>query len=45
VAVRPLAEGSVEREVFLLTRTSSPPTVRVVAAALHAAAQEEVARS
>lgn len=41
VAVRRVAEGSVERQVFLLTRKSSPPTVRVVAAALHAAARAE----
>ena len=44
VAVRPMTEGSVERQVFLLTRRSSPPTVRVVASALHAAAQAEEGR-
>jgi DNA-binding transcriptional LysR family regulator len=41
VVVRPLAGGRVRREVFLLTRRSSPPTVRAVAAALHDAADEE----
>jgi DNA-binding transcriptional LysR family regulator len=41
VAVRPLAEGTIERQVFLLTRSSSPPAVRVVAGALHAAARAE----
>lgn len=39
VVVRPMAEGRVERQVYLLTRGSSPPTVRAVAAALHAAAR------
>lgn len=44
VAVRPLAEGDIGRHVYLLIRRSSPPTVRVVAEALHAAADAERAR-
>jgi DNA-binding transcriptional LysR family regulator len=38
VAVRPLAEGEIAREVFLLTRASRTPAVEAVAAALKAAA-------
>ncbi len=41
VVVRPVAGGNVRREVFLLTRQTSPPTVRAVAAALAAAAHRE----
>ncbi|GAB3591746.1 LysR family transcriptional regulator [Angustibacter peucedani] len=41
VAVRPLAEGGVERLVYVLTRRTSPPTVAAVAAALHDAATRE----
>ncbi|MFN8192786.1 MAG: LysR family transcriptional regulator [Nocardioidaceae bacterium] len=44
VVVRSLAEGDIGRQVYLLTRASSPPTVRVVADALHAAATEERSR-
>ncbi|WP_328993572.1 LysR family transcriptional regulator [Kribbella sp. NBC_01245] len=39
VAVRSLAEGALDREVFLLTRATRTPAVEGVAAALHAAAQ------
>jgi len=38
VAVRPLAEGPLGREVFVLTRHTRTPAVEAVAAALHAAA-------
>ncbi|WP_433017157.1 LysR family transcriptional regulator [Kribbella sp. CA-294648] len=38
VAVRTLAEGTIDREVFLLTRAARTPAVEVVAAALHEAA-------
>jgi DNA-binding transcriptional LysR family regulator len=38
VAVRPLAEGEIAREVFLLTRATRTPAVEAVAAALKAAA-------
>jgi DNA-binding transcriptional LysR family regulator len=38
VAVRPLAEGPIDREVFLLTRATRTPAVEAVAAALHQAA-------
>jgi DNA-binding transcriptional LysR family regulator len=38
VAVRPLAEGSIGREIFLLTRRTRTPAVEAVAAALKAAA-------
>ncbi|WP_436701044.1 LysR family transcriptional regulator [Nocardioides sp. BYT-33-1] len=37
VAVRPLAEGPLGREVFLLTRQTRTPAVEAVASALHAA--------
>jgi DNA-binding transcriptional LysR family regulator len=39
VAVRPLAEGSIGREVFLLTRATRTPAVEAVATALKAAAR------
>ncbi|TWD81692.1 DNA-binding transcriptional LysR family regulator [Kribbella amoyensis] len=39
VAIRPLSEGELGREVFLLTRTSKTPAIEAVTAALHAAAQ------
>jgi DNA-binding transcriptional LysR family regulator len=45
VVVRDLAEGTVERHVYLLTRASSPPPVATVAAALRAAARAERART
>jgi DNA-binding transcriptional LysR family regulator len=38
VAVRPPAEGTIGREIFLLSRRSRPPAVAIVAAALKAAA-------
>ncbi|WP_432946494.1 LysR family transcriptional regulator [Kribbella sp. CA-253562] len=38
VAVRTIAEGTLHREVFLLTRTTRTPAVEAVAAALHHAA-------
>ena len=38
VAVRPLADGRLGREVFLLTRRARSPAVETVAAALHEAA-------
>ncbi|GAA1508279.1 LysR family transcriptional regulator [Nocardioides humi] len=38
VAVRPLADGPLGREVFLLTRQARTPAVEAVAAALHTAA-------
>ena len=38
VAVRGLAEGTVGREVFLLTRSARTPAVEAVAAALRTAA-------
>jgi DNA-binding transcriptional LysR family regulator len=38
VAVRSIAEGSIGREAFLLTRATSTPAVEAVAAALQAAA-------
>jgi DNA-binding transcriptional LysR family regulator len=38
VAVRTIAEGTLHREVFLLTRTTRTPAVEAVAAALHDAA-------
>lgn len=38
VAVRTFAEGTIDREVFLLTRATRTPAVEVVAAALHHAA-------
>jgi DNA-binding transcriptional LysR family regulator len=38
VAVRSIAEGTLHREVFLLTRTTRTPAVEAVAAALHNAA-------
>ena len=41
VVVRALAGGRVRRHVYLLTRKSSPPTVRAVAEALLAAAERE----
>lgn len=37
VAIRPLAEGPLGREVFLLTRQARTPAVEAVAAALHTA--------
>jgi hypothetical protein len=37
VAVRPLAEGSIGREIFLLTRRTRTPAVEAVATALKAA--------
>jgi len=40
VAVRPIAEGVVGREVFLLTRRSRTPTVSAVASALREAAEK-----
>jgi DNA-binding transcriptional LysR family regulator len=39
VAVRAIAEGTITREAFLLTRTTRTPAVETVAAALTAAAQ------
>ena len=39
VAVRPPAEGSIGREIFLLTRRARTPAVAVVAAALREAAE------
>jgi DNA-binding transcriptional LysR family regulator len=45
VVVRPLPGDGVRREVFLLTRTSSTPTVTAVADELHAAADTEGARA
>ncbi|ADB33003.1 transcriptional regulator, LysR family [Kribbella flavida DSM 17836] len=39
VAVRSLAEGTIGREVFLLTRANRTPAVEAVAAALHHAAR------
>jgi hypothetical protein len=41
VVVRDLVEGRLERQVYLLTRRSSPPAVATVAAALRAAATAE----
>lgn len=41
VVVRELAEGSVGRVVYVLTRQAAPPAVAAVAAALHAAASAE----
>ena len=41
VVVRALAEGSVERHVYVLTRKTSTPTVAAVATALQAAATVE----
>ncbi|ONI75408.1 LysR family transcriptional regulator [Kribbella sp. ALI-6-A] len=38
VAVRSIAEGTLHREVFLLTRTTRTPAVEAVASALHDAA-------
>jgi DNA-binding transcriptional LysR family regulator len=38
VAVRSLAEGTIDREVFLLTRATRTPAIEAVAAALHHAA-------
>ena len=38
VAVRSLAEGTIGREAFLLTRRTRTPAVEAVAAALRAAA-------
>ena len=39
VAVRAIAEGTIGREAFLLTRATRTPAVEAVAAALKAAAQ------
>jgi DNA-binding transcriptional LysR family regulator len=41
VAVRDLTEGNVHREVYVLTRRSSTPTVTAVAEALQASAERE----
>ncbi len=40
VAVRPVADGRLGREVFLLTRRARSPAIEAVAAALHDAARE-----
>jgi DNA-binding transcriptional LysR family regulator len=45
VVVRELAEGSVQRHVYVLTRKSSPPTLTAVAQALHTAAKAEAGPS
>lgn len=45
VAVRPIAEGDVGREVFLVTRASRTPAVAAVAAALHEAAGAAASRA
>ena len=39
VVVRPMAEGTVEREIYVLTRQSTTPTVAAVARALQEAAR------
>ena len=44
VVVRSLAEGKVERHVYLLTRTSATPTIGAVADALRTAANAETRR-
>ena len=41
VAVRAFTEGTIAREVFLLTRATRTPAVETVAAALNVAAQQE----